>query len=281
MAKQHIPVDINGFNVRNGIRVSYAVDGVDKLKGQWIHKIPTLKAAVAIAREFSDEYRDGSSANITRRLDKLAPSVSSYHHTSGLTHQWRVFKDGAIQLTTVHRSNKHDINKWLQSIPKPPSHTENLKTQLHDLRIIADHIGYRDAAAILRQVQPELSNLQTYFMTSKIGHRMAFTSNEGAMSSPSFSSEQAKECFMTTKSQDINESKSKVAGSTASHAFVIFIMLFGSLTTYWIVKDLGLIESYESFKKECVLTKYSDQTIPVPDKCKSTGSFPFLLMWGI
>ena len=198
MAKQHLPVDLNGFNVRNGIRVSYAVDGIDKLKGQWIHEIPTLKAAVAIAKEFSGEYQDGSSAGITRRLDKLAPPGSNYHHTGGLTHQWRVFKDGAIQLTTVHRSNKHDINKWLQSIPKPPSHTDNLKTQLHDLRIIADHIGYRDAAAILRQIQPEISNLQTSFVTSKIGHRMVFASNEGAMSSPSFEPQTSKESFLAT-----------------------------------------------------------------------------------
>jgi hypothetical protein len=198
MAKQHIPVDLNGFNVRNGIRVSYAVDGIDKQKAQWIHQIPTLKAAVAIAKEFSDEYQDGSSANITRRLDELAPPGSNYHHTGGLTHQWRIFKDGAIQLTTVHRSNKHDINKWLQSIPKPPSHTDNLKTQLYDLRIIADHIGYKDAAAILRRVRPESSDLQTSFMTSKIGHRMAFASNEGAMSSPPFEPQQSKESSMTT-----------------------------------------------------------------------------------
>jgi hypothetical protein len=276
MAKQHIPVDLNGFNVRNGIRVSYAVDGIDKQKAQWIHQIPTLKAAVAIAKEFSDEYQDGSSANITRRLDELAPPGSNYHHTGGLTHQWRIFKDGAIQLTTVHRSNKHDINKWLQSIPKPPSHTDNLKTQLYDLRIIADHIGYKDAASIIRRFLPELSTLKPPFITSKIGHSMVFASNEGAMSSPSFEPQQSKESFMSTKSQDINGSKSK-----AFHVFVILIMFFGTLTTYWIVKDLGFIESYESFKKECVLTKYSDQTIPVPDKCKSTGGLPFIFMWGI
>lgn len=276
MAKQHIPVDLNGFNLRNGIRVTYDVAGADDLKYPWVHGIPTLKAAVAIAKDYPGVYGDGSASHITRRLDQLAPPGSNYHCTGGLTHKWRVCEDGAIQLTTAYRQNKQDIDKWQQSIPKPPSHTDNLKTQLHDLRIIADHIGYKDAAAILRRVRPESSDLQTSFMTSKIGHRMAFASNEGAMSSPSFEPQQSKESFMSTKSQDVNGSKSK-----AFHVFVILIMFFGTLTTYWIVKDLGFIESYESFKKECVLTKYSDQTIPVPDKCKSTEGLPFIFMWGI
>ena len=73
MAKQHIPVDINGFSVRNGIRVQYLVSGIENSDHPWVHGIPSLKAAVAIAKTYPDVYGDGSATHITRRLDKLAP----------------------------------------------------------------------------------------------------------------------------------------------------------------------------------------------------------------
>jgi hypothetical protein len=184
MVMQNILVDKNGFNIRNGIRVTYDVAGADNLKYPWVHGIPTLKAAVAIAKDYPGVYGYGSTSHIARNLDKLAPTGSNYHHTGGLTHEWRVFKDDSIQLTTAYRQNKQGINEWRQSIPKPPSHTDNLEAQLHDMWMIADHIGYKDAAAILRRVRPESSTAQVYFPNSEVGHKMLCGSNEGAMGGP-------------------------------------------------------------------------------------------------
>lgn len=82
--------------------VEYGIQGIpgdpDFL---YVDGVPSLRKAIAIAKLYPNVYRDGAATHVLRRItrrDKEDPA----RKWTGLTHRWRVFQDGSLELMVVY-----------------------------------------------------------------------------------------------------------------------------------------------------------------------------------
>lgn len=144
------------FRERDGVCVQYEVRGIQGSEAfPYVNDLPPLKEAVAIARRYPGVYRDGSATHVLRRYSKRLPEGSEFHHTSAITHRWRVYADGTIIPDTLyHRpwpTTRIDSHAYARALPPMPYRAPDLRGQLHELIAVADAIGLRQAANSLRQ----------------------------------------------------------------------------------------------------------------------------------
>lgn len=93
----------NGFRDRDGVSITYDITGISESKDYpYVSDLPSLKAAVSLAKRYPHVDRDASATRITRRYSRLAPPGSDFHHSGGRTHTWRVFPDGTLELLTLY-----------------------------------------------------------------------------------------------------------------------------------------------------------------------------------
>lgn len=139
------------FRGRDGVCIQYDVRGrQDSVEYPYVNDLPTLRAAVAIAKTYPDIYGDGSATHIVRRYSRLLEPGKSQRHMTGNTHRWRVDRDGRLQLlvsysrtTERRRENPADFAK---SLPKMKHPATSVHTQLVDLATFADAMGLNEAA---------------------------------------------------------------------------------------------------------------------------------------
>ncbi len=135
----------------------------------YVSGVPTLREAIAIARLYPGMYHDGAATHITRgatRRDEVEPD----RKWTGLTHRWRVFPDGTIELLVAYRTKHPNLSNWLEQIEHPatvrragrpfrsgqPAFARKpLVTELTDLSAIARQLGYAQAIDAIRPLIAE------------------------------------------------------------------------------------------------------------------------------
>ncbi|WP_219096179.1 hypothetical protein [Pseudomonas sp. UMAB-40] len=84
--------------------------------------LSTLKQAVEIAKAYPGIYQDGAATHIVRYHSKRGEQGSGVHHTGGITHRWRVFANGRLELLRAYAwpfaRKTISVDQWLQFIPK-------------------------------------------------------------------------------------------------------------------------------------------------------------------
>ncbi|MDN0082356.1 hypothetical protein QU487_06265 [Crenobacter sp. SG2305] len=148
------------FRERDGVCVEYEVRGIPgSEKYPYLNHIRTLKEAVAIARTYPGIYGDGAATHVVRRYSKQFPEGHEFHHSSGLTHRWRVDAEGRIQLVVYYRSDwrrekparRLDLQAYMATLGTMPNPATTLRGELSDLARIAERIGLHDASRALRE----------------------------------------------------------------------------------------------------------------------------------
>lgn len=148
------------FRARDGVKITYDVRGVaDSVEYPYVNDLPSLKLAVGTARSYPDVYRDGSATHITRTRTELAPPGASCRCRSSITHRWRVFPNGRMELLVRYRPGKlhrQGVYDWMQTLPLPPAGSwtqrqalRSLKTEMADMAMVANRLGYKTAAYTL------------------------------------------------------------------------------------------------------------------------------------
>jgi hypothetical protein len=144
------------FRERDGACVQYEVRGIaGSAAFPYINDLPSIKAAVAIARTYPGVYRDGSATHVLRRYSKLLPEGGEFHHSSAITHRWRVYADGTLIPDTLYSrpwpTKRVDSRSYARSLAPMPYCAPDLRGQLYDLAAVAEALGLRDAATALHQ----------------------------------------------------------------------------------------------------------------------------------
>lgn len=146
------------FRERDGVCIEYEVRGIPgSERYPYLNHIPTLKEAVAIAHTYPGVYGDGAATHVIRRYSKKYPEGHEFHHTSHLTHRWRVDSEGRIQLIVYYRRavrgetlRRQSSQDYIAALPEMPNRATTLRGELVDLAAIAERIGLHDASRALR-----------------------------------------------------------------------------------------------------------------------------------
>jgi hypothetical protein len=145
----------------------------------YVSGVPSLREAISIGRLYPGIYGDGAATHIVRRF--VCRGLED-HVVTGLTHRWRVFPDGRIELLVIHahvRPNKAaalGYRAWLKRLESPPAFTRDhvigsgkpFATELSDLFDVAMKFGYSHAADALRPLIAD-ANLWNFPLTVQRG----------------------------------------------------------------------------------------------------------------
>lgn len=150
--------------------VEYTVSGTDSDPDfPYVDGVPTLREAIAIARQYPGIYHDGAATHVVRRATRRVEGDPTVKGT-GHTHRWRVFPDGKLELLIAYRTNRRNgtavgLSDWVTKIEhpatfrrdrdvfrggKPVVYGKPLVTELTDLSAIARQLGYAKAIDAIR-----------------------------------------------------------------------------------------------------------------------------------
>ncbi|MCM2485649.1 hypothetical protein ACVCIC_01115 [Burkholderia glumae] len=147
----------------NVARIRYSVIGSNSdAEFPYVDGIPSLRDAIDLARIYPGIYHDGAATHILREVTRRAEGARFF---TGLTHRWRAFPDGQIELLLHYSRHRRDSTRvglygWQNCIGSPPplrgattfDSGKPLGAELSDLRGIAHRIGYMKAAEALRSL---------------------------------------------------------------------------------------------------------------------------------
>lgn len=153
--------------------VEYSVSGTaEDPTYPFVDGIPSLREAIAIARLYPGIYRDGSATHIHRRVTRRDATADTSGSFTGLTHRWRVFPDGFIEMLLSYNRYANTatgthigVDQWLGQLQLPPNFRRErafdngkpLAAELSDLVYAASRFGYNKAANALRPLITELN----------------------------------------------------------------------------------------------------------------------------